>query len=36
LARAGYDLLIHYRNSQAEAEALALEIEALHRHIVLV
>lgn len=36
LARAGYDLLIHYRNREAEARALALDIEALCRHTLLV
>jgi 3-oxoacyl-[acyl-carrier protein] reductase len=29
LARSGYDIAVHYRNSKAEAESLKLEIEAL-------
>jgi len=36
LARAGYDLAIHYRNSEAEAHTLAEEVKALSREAFLV
>jgi NAD(P)-dependent dehydrogenase (short-subunit alcohol dehydrogenase family) len=36
LARAGYDLVLHYHRSQKEAEKLAAEIRALGREAVLV
>src|SRR5471030_2037690 len=36
LAAAGYDIAVHYRHSQAEADALAREIAALGRRVALV